>query len=181
MFKNNKKLKVAMEIAFAVSAAGVATIIHNAPVSAAINADSTVAVGQARAQILQQITSASAGTLDFGKVLPTSTSGTVHINDSGTITDSGGARYITGSGAHVATLSFTGQPNQNIVIDAPASTVITNGTQTMTVTFDYPTLPTQIGTNGNSSMNYGGTLAVGANQAPGLYAGTYDIYVTYVA
>lgn len=181
MFKN-KKLKVAMEIAFAVSAAGVATIIHNAPVSAASTFnDAAKAQGQAKAQILQQITSASAGTLDFGKVVPTAQSGTVVIDSSGNITSTGGARYIPSTGAHVATLTFSGEPNQNIFIDAPAQATISNGTQSMNVQFNYPSLPSSIGATGTTALNYGGVLNVGANQAPGIYTGTYDIFVTYVA
>ena len=189
-----------MEIAFAVSTAGIATIIHNAPASAenyttgdgaynttdyvGTNADQTQyknISGQARAQILQQIASASAGVLDFGKVVPTAQSGTIIIDSSGNISNTGGARYVPGSNAQVATLTFTGQPNQNILIDAPTNTTIANGANTMNVTFNYPTLPTNIGASGNVTMPYGGTLDVAANQAPGIYTGTYDIYVTYVA
>jgi len=196
----NNKLKIAMEVAFMVSAAGVATILHNAPASAETYTPGTGAYvptdytgtdangqqtknisGEAKAQVLQQITSASAGTLDFGKVVPTATSGTITIGADGSLTNAGGARYIPNSGAHVATLSFSGQPNQNIVIDAPSSATIVNGSASMTVNFNYPTLPNSIGSNGSVAMNYGGTLNVGGNQVAGIYSGTYDIFVTYVA
>ena len=113
--------------------------------------------------------------------MPSATAGSINIDSSGNITNSGGARYIPSSGAHVATLSFSGEPNQNIVIDAPTGTTISNGSQSMNVSFNYPTLPTAIGSNGSVAMNYGGILNVAANQAPGIYTGTYDIYVTYVA
>jgi hypothetical protein len=195
----NKKLKVAMQLVLAVSAAGVATVLHNAPASAETYTTGTDAYaptdytggtgtdqtknisGEARAQILQQISSASAGTLDFGKVVPTAVSGTITINTDGSITNTGGARYIPGSGAHVATLAFSGQPNQNISIEVPPSVEILNGANSMDVTFNYPTIPTLIGENGTVSMNYGGTLAVKDNQPAGIYSGTYNIYVTYVA
>ena len=101
------------------------------------------------------------------------------------MTNTGGARYIPNSGAHVATLSFAGQPDQDITIDVPQNVTIFNTTsgasEQMTVTFTYPTLPNRIGASGDASMNYGGTLAVAANQAPGIYTGTYNIQVTYVA
>lgn len=205
----NNKLKVAMQLVLAVSAAGVATVLHNAPAGAETytpgtgaydaplnnttgdytgdytGADSSGQIknisGQAKAQILQQITSATAGVLDFGKVVPTAASGTITINADGTLTNAGGARYIPNSGAAVATLSFSGQPNQNISITAPDSATILNGSESMTVNFNYPTLPTSIGAAGSVSMPYGGTLNVGANQAAGIYSGTYDIFVTYVA
>lgn len=195
----NKKLKVAMQLVLAVSAAGVATVLHNAPASAETYTTGTGAYaptdytggtganqtknisGEARAQILQQITSASAGVLDFGKVVPTATSGTITIAADGSLTNAGGARYIPNSGAHVATLSFSGQPNQNISVDVPPSATIANGASSMTVNFNYPTLPTSIGASGNVAMNYGGTLNVAQNQPAGIYSGTYDILVTYVA
>jgi hypothetical protein len=224
----NKKLKVAMQLVLAVSAAGVATVLHNAPASASYNwpmpdgtnvtlpspgepgydpnqpgastalpgAGQYVAPdftgtdglgqprknisGQAKAQILTQVASTNAGTIDFGKVVPSAASGTITINADGTLTNAGGARYIPNSGATVATLSFSGEPNQNIQIDTPSSATIANGASTMTVNFNYPPLPTAIGASGNVAMNYGGTLNVGANQAAGIYTGTYDIYVTYV-
>jgi hypothetical protein len=195
----NNKLKVAMQLVLAVSAAGVATVLHNAPASAETYTPGTGAYapadytgtdasgqtknisGQAKAQILQQITSASAGILDFGKVVPSAQSGTITINADGTLTNAGGARYIANSGATVATLAFSGQPNQNISVDVPVDATIANGANTMTVNFNYPTLPTSIGASGNVAMNYGGTLNVAANQAAGIYSGTYDIFVTYVA
>ena len=211
-----------MQLVLAVSAAGVATVLHNAPASATVTdtPGSTIATesnnkehagegayttgtgayaptdyntnegvtpsknisGEARAQILTQITTATAGVLDFGKVVPTATAGTIVINENGTMTNTGGARYIPNSGAHVATLSFSGQPDQNILIDVPNSVTIANGANNMDVTFTYPAaLPNRIGASGNASMNYGGTLAVDANQAPGIYSGTYNIQVTYVA
>ncbi len=135
--------------------------------------------GTVGAQVMQQIASTSAGNMEFGKVVPTATIGTVTISPTGDVTNAGGARYIPNSGAHIATLTFSGQPNQNINIETPTSTTIANGENTMTVNFLYPTLPTTIGAAGTATMNYGGTLNVGANQAAGVYTGTYDIYVTY--
>lgn len=173
-----------MQLVLAVSAAGVATVLHNAPASATGYTATTSGAtlhGEAKAQILQQITSATAGTLDFGKVVPTSVLGTVSIAPDGTITNAGGAKYVAGSGAHVANLTFTGEPSQNISIDAPESVTIINGANSMTVEFNYPELPTVIGANGTAGLEYGGILNVGANQAAGVYSGTYDIYVTYVA
>lgn len=195
----NKKLKVAMQLVLAVSAAGVATVLHNAPASAetyttgegayaptdytgSSNGVQTKNIsGEARAQILQQINTATAGVLDFGKVVPTAASGTITIAADGSITNAGGARYIPNTGATVATLAFSGQPNQNINIVVPDSAIIANGAHSMTVNFNYPTLPNSIGASGSVAMNYGGTLNVGQNQAPGIYSGTYEVQVTYVA
>ncbi len=199
MFEN-KQVKIAMNIAFMVSVGGVAAILHNAPVSAetytpgagayvptdytgtnAGNPIKAISGGVAKAQIMKQITSATAGTLDFGKVVPTSALGTIVIAADGSITNSGGARYIPNSGAHVAQLTFSGEPNQKIEITTAASATIANGVNTMTIDFLYPAVPSAIGADGNAAMSYGGTLNVGANQAQGIYSGTYDIFVTYVS
>ena len=194
MFED-KKVKIAMNIAFIISATGAAIILHNAPASATLDSNGLLETtydtvngsqratlsGQAKAVIISQITSATAGILDFGKIAPTVLAGTVTVDANGNITNSGGARYIPGSNAHVAILAFSGQPGQNIAITTQQTVTITNGANSMDVSFLYPTLPTIIGSDGFAGMSYGGTLNVGANQAPGIYSGTYDIFVTYVS
>ena len=229
----NKKLKVAMQLVLAVSAAGVATILHNAPAGASPitdagtytagtnanygpsdfvqgaesgnvgtklgvnnNVDANTGkniVGQAKAQILAQIMSASVQTLDFGKIVPSQMLGTITIAADGAITNTGGARYVPETGANKATLSFTGDANQNIKIEADSTVTIANASdaaKTMTVDLTYGIGTTAAGVTtinaaidhlGAYSLNYGGTLNVAAGQAAGQYSGTYDIYVTYVA
>jgi hypothetical protein len=230
----NKKLKVAMQLVLAVSAAGVATVLHNAPAGAetytagigpdyapsdfvqgdniggkigregdattanlrgATNTDANTAkniVGTAKAQILEQIMSASVQTLNFGKIVPSQMLGTITIAADGSITNTGGARYVPETGAHKATLSFTGEQDQNIKIEADSTVTITNanGGSTMLVDLTYGTGTTAAGVTtidtaidhlGAYSLNYGGTLNVQANQVAGVYTGVYDIFVTYVA
>jgi len=91
-----------------------------------------------------------------------------------------------------------GASNQTIRINLPnAPITISNGAQTMSITprtFDYdPDLQHISGSltaNGNVRMRiissdgvfnfrFGGTLNVGANQALGLYTGTFSVTVTY--
>lgn len=237
----NKKLRVAMQLVLAVSAAGAATILHNAPAGAvpitdtgtytpgtganyapsdfaqgdniggnlgregnattadlrgATNNDANTAkniVGTAKAQILAQITNASVQTLNFGKIVPSQVLGTITINKDGVITNTGGARYVPETGANKATLSFTGDQDQNIKIEADSTVTITNasGGSTMLVDLQYndetnatPGARTDFDTkltDGSYSLNYGGTLNVKANQAAGVYTGVYDIFVTYIA
>ncbi len=199
----NKKLRVAMQLVLAVSATGAATILHNAPAGAVayapsdfVTADATTTqgtagasgsnlgkniVGTAKAEILSQITQAKITELNFGKVVPSAIAGTIVVAADGTVTNTDGARYIPTSGATNATLSFSGDQDQNISITAAATATISSGSNNMTVTFNYPTLPNKIGASGLVSMPYGATLAVGAGQAAGIYTGTYDIFVTYLA
>lgn len=169
---SNYKVKVAIQVAVTLSAAGVATILHNAPASA----DSfplTLAIAT-------PISSATTTPLSFGKVIPSSQNGVVTINADGSISSSGGARYIPNSGADNATLSFTGGVGQAIQIDKPSTVILTNGTDEMNLTLKYDAIPTVIPTGGNVVVNYGGDLTVAANQAPGVYTGTYNIFVNYV-
>ncbi len=185
-----------MQVAVALSAAGVATVLHNAPASAetyttatggyaptdyinAANNDKSIG-GTAKAEVIKQISSASSTMLNFGKVVPSSTAGTVVIASTGAITSAGGTRYIPNSGATNATLSFTGNAGQAIQIDKPSSVNLVNGVNNMGLTFAYNAIPTVIPTSGDVAVTYGGTLNVGANQAPGIYTGTYDFFVTYV-
>lgn len=205
----NKKLKVAMQLVLAVSTTGAASILYNAPVGAVdyvpsdyvtpsadgvIGADGKAIVGTAKAQILAQITQAQITDLNFGKVVPSAIAGTITVDSSGTVSNTGGARYIPGTNATNATLSFSGEASQNITIEADATATITNSsdaTKTMSVTLNYgngftvagniATASTSVPSSGNYSLNYGGTLAVSAGQVAGIYTGTYDIYVTYVA
>jgi hypothetical protein len=206
----NKKLKVAMQLVLAVSTTGAASILYNAPVGAVdyaapdyvkANADGGVVgpdgkaiVGTASAKILTQITEARITELNFGKVVPSATAGTITVDSSGNVTNEGGARYIPGTNATNATLSFSGEASQNIIIAAPSTVDITHSsisTEKMTVTLSYgdgfntagntATAHKSIKADGKYELNYGGTLAVGAGQASGTYAGTYDIYVTYEA
>ncbi len=136
--------------------------------------------GTSRGEVIKQITSAQSTLLTFGKVVPSSVSGVVVVNPNGSINSSGGTRYIPNSGATNAILSFSGDDGQAIQIDKPSSVVLANGENSMALTFSYGTIPTSIPATGNVAVNYGGSLAVGANQAPGIYTGTYDFFVTYV-
>ena len=204
MSENKNKLKVTMQVIVGLSAAGVATVMHHAPASAETYTTATggyaptdyiaplptgAAAGtaqdksigaEARAQVIKQITAASSTVLNFGKIVPSSVSGTIAISSAGAITSAGGSRYIPNSGADNAILTFTGEPGQTIQIDKPVGANLTNGANSMALTFSYGTIPTSIPTVGNVAVEYGGSLAVGANQAPGIYTGTYDFFVTYV-
>jgi hypothetical protein len=120
--------------------------------------------------------------LDFGRIVPSQTLGTITVDKDGHISNTGGARYIPNTGAKHATLSISGEAGQNVTIEADATATITNSTNDkMIVAFIYGTLPNKIGGDGKVALNYGGTLIVAANQASGIYSGTYNVYVTYVA
>jgi hypothetical protein len=49
----------------------------------------------------------------------------------------------------------------------------------MTINLNSPDAPTQRGGNGTANFKVIGELEVGANQAPGVYEGEYDVNVIY--
>lgn len=120
--------------------------------------------------------------LDFGAVVPSGTAGTVVINPA---TD---ARTVTGGvtaagGVPLAAQFYTyATGNQVLQVTRGPLPVLSNGgggTMNVTqLTLNGPTLRT-IGPAGLLDLRVGGTLAVGANQAAGVYSGTFQINVNY--
>jgi hypothetical protein len=74
-----------------------------------------------------------------------------------------------------------GEPNQTVTLTLSAPPTLTSGTDSMTVSslvLDGPTTRT-IGPDQAFDVYVGGTLQVGADQAPGYYSGTFDLTVQY--
>ena len=136
-----------------------------------------------KATTLSPLAIASTQDLDFGTILPGAAAGTVTINpNSGNRSVSGGATAAGGTpqrGEFVA----VGNPNAQAVSVLDPGLTLTNGSGgTMTAsltlggggpgTFNFP------GT-GIRNFRVGGTLAVSANQADGVYTGLYNLTVNY--
>ena len=121
--------------------------------------------------------------LDFGTLTSTPVAGTASVNPfTGAVTTTGGVTAAGGTNT-AANFETYGGPLQTLTINRGSYPVLTRsgGTQTMTVTaltLDGATTRFLNGA-GLVVLNVGGTLAVGANQVPGTYAGTFTIFVTY--
>jgi hypothetical protein len=82
----------------------------------------------------------------------------------------------------VATFDLEGESGNDVIITLPASTTITNGTQTMLVdnfvSDPDDTNPVTLGGT-PTVLSVGATLNVAANQASGTYTGTFDVSINY--
>jgi len=163
--------------------AGLAVLLAPASAHAApVNPDK-----QARgtARIINGIFIRKLQDLNFGTLgLITGGAGTATINpNTDAISTTGGIQFISGPayGAQFEAVS----PSKSVVhIRVPkASTVVTRvgGTETMTV--DTFTISGSVNRNVVAkepfSFTVGGTLRVNANQAEGLYVGTFDVDLQY--
>ena len=135
------------------------------------------------ANIVAPLNVTSGSELDFGDVAPDlSAAGTVEIQTDGTKVCGNGITCFDTTPATVATFSVSGFDGSvyNIVIP---STIDLEGTDTadghsMTATL-VASKSTGILTGGSDSFSVGGTLTVGADQAPGSYAASFLVSIQY--
>ncbi len=139
----------------------------------------TTATATASAEILTTLTVASTAGLDFGQIAVNGGAGTAVIGASGTNTCS--ATLLCTGTRTAASFDVGGTANTAVsaVVTTPSIT-LSSGANTMTLnafTLAFPGGNTLV--NGATSFNVGGTLAVGATQAAGVYNGTFTVSVEY--
>ena len=136
-----------------------------------------------RAIVLRPLTLLKVEDLDFGWLTVT-TAGTAVLNPfTGVITTTGG---VVAAGGDPLPAEFVGAASRNTPIkiripNKPITLTRVAGTQTMTVsnwTLDGPA-DRKTGPERAFTFRVGATLNVGANQADGLYTGTFDVEVQY--
>jgi hypothetical protein len=127
----------------------------------------------------------AAAPLDFGSVIAGASLGTVVISPAGARSSTGGV-FLTGAtfgaaGLDVQLCGQIGVQKFTVTVQAPSVTISNGSGGTMTVdTFKgNPTLGTSVAGSTQSGVRIwiGATLRVAANQAPGLYAGTFTVIV----
>ena len=145
------------------------------------------ATASANAEILTTISVVKNQNLDFGKIA---------VNGAGTLTVSADESApvacpatLVCQGARVpAKFTISGTNGSGTTASVrQASVSLTSGANSMTLnafSVFFPngstlTLPNVTATLGTAGFNVGGSLAVGAAQAPGLYTGTFDVDVDY--
>lgn len=151
------------------------------------------AVARASAIIVTRLSFIKTQDLDFGKVVPASTAGTVTVAPDGSRQATGGV-LAAGRTAQPAKFSGFGSPNQTVVISLSAQTGTLKrqgGTETMQLdTFIIGSSPqVQLSTaplsfriasaTGQFAFPVGATLRVGARQTPGIYTGTFTVVLQY--
>ncbi len=139
------------------------------------------ATATASATIVQAITLANTVPLSFGSIAPSTTGGNVVVGTADTRTSCTGGNFCSGA---VTSANFTvaGAPSYNYSITLPAAAAsLTGAGSPMAVTaFAHNAGATPaLSATGTASFKVGGSLAVGANQAAGLYTGSFSVNVDY--
>jgi len=138
---------------------------------------------KAKAALIFPVTVIRKNDMDFG-YLASTTAGTAVLNpNSGALTTTGGVLAVGGAPMPA---TFIGAAQSSAVVNIkvpnqPLTIVRSGGTQTMIVR-DFTIQGSDKRTLArlqSFEFNIGATLVVGANQAEGLYTGTFDITVQY--
>lgn len=141
-----------------------------------------IATGEATAHIVVPIELTKNSDLLFGNVAAGPSAGTVTIAVDGMRTGNGGITLIAaGNNSGAASFAVTGYPEATYTIDLPVSITIEDNGNVMVVDNFVSDLGSvsQLSSMGEGFMVVGATLNVEANQAPGLYTGTFDVIVAY--
>lgn len=146
---------------------------------------------EAKSIVLRQLSFFRVQDLDFGDIVPGATAGVIRILPDGTRTVTGGVQAL-GSTHQPARFAGMGSFNQQVLISVSANSIqLTGPGAPMTLSqFEIGSSPTVIltttplrfrinSTNGQFNFPIGARLAVGANQAPGTYSGTFSITLNY--
>jgi Mat/Ecp fimbriae major subunit len=141
----------------------------------ASSAQAATASATARATILRQVTLNKTADLDFGTIITGTTASSVVVSSAGARTCNLPA--VCSGTVSAAAFGIVGTTGQTVTLAATGPVTLTSGTNTMSAT-----LATSAATRvltGTDSFTVGGTLSVGANQADGVYTGSFNVTVDY--
>jgi len=150
--------------------------------SAPVGGFNGIANGDATAHIVQPIGVIKISDLKFGNVAAGSNSGTVVISITGDRSATGGATLIAaGNVSNAAAFDITGYPDASFTISLPASILIASGANNMEIDNFVSSLgaSSNLDGSGEAELKVGATLNVDANQAVGLYTGSFDVTIAY--
>lgn len=149
--------------------------------------------GRAEIAVLRTLSFIKIDDLEFGNIIAGTAAGTVTVSPFGVRTTTGPLTVVGGS-FQQAQFGGRGAPNQNLLISINANSTIlrrSTGPQTMTANnFIIGSSPTQVlsttprqfritSPTGVFQFGVGARLNVGANQAPGVYTGTFRLTLIY--
>lgn len=163
-----------------------------APAAASPALAQTGAQSEAEAIVLRPLSFFKVNDLDFGDIIASNAAGTVTIGPDGSRSRTGGVT-LAGNGGEPARFAGLGSFNRQVNISLGSNTIwITGpGVRMRVRNFEIGSTPTAILSTtptrfritsplGNYNFPVGGTLEVGANQAPGDYSGTFTITLNYL-
>jgi hypothetical protein len=136
--------------------------------------------------VIRTIALAPSGPLSFGVLAADAQPADVTVSPSGEVTASRPG-VIVPSARSAGAFDVSGQANRVYLVDLPTSVNLTAGSQTMTVrnlALQFQGAPStggtgQLSAEGRQSFTVGGTLGLGASQAPGDYVGAYSVTARY--
>ncbi len=145
---------------------------------------SAQASANATATIVKAISIDKVTDLQFGKIIAAPTAGQVAIQTNGSRTIAAGnvALFNQGSDHQAASFKTIGSPGAVYSLSFSASVSLTgpSGSDPMTIEgFVHSANGILDAATGEETFNVGGTLNVGANQAPGQYTGTFTVTAAY--
>jgi hypothetical protein len=150
------------------------------------SANTSVVTGSASAVVSAPIRLVAVTSLQFGAIAQPQVGGTLTVSPSGTVSttgDLGNASAIAQpTPPAAASFNVTGLAGTLFTATGVSQVTISNGSAKMTVgqfTINGAFSGGQIGTNGTTTFNIGGTLTVAPGQAIGNYTGTFPITVAY--
>jgi hypothetical protein len=146
----------------------------------------------AKVVVVSQLSFFKVQDLEFGDIVTGTAISTVRLFPNGTRTITSGNAVLVGANQQVARFAGKGSPGQIVQISvSPVSTnLVGPGAPMLVNNFEIGSSPTVILTgtprrftinNSTGIFNFpiGATLRVNANQAPGLYSGTFAITLNY--
>lgn len=181
-----------------------AALFISAPTAKAAPNDQGFASGTATVALLQPLQLIKIEDLEFGRILPSATAGTVVVSPvSNSCASTGGVTHF--GGCRAALFGGMAARNSTVRVRAPSIVNLTGPGQPMNlsnITWNFQPDLTRVGGGGNGNGNgianaygnqryrivsptglftfrVGGTLSVNANQAPGIYVGSVTIELDY--
>lgn len=126
--------------------------------------------------ILRAASAAQAQPLDFGRVLPSATGGDFTVFPDGRIDCTGG--MVCDARARPAEFRVAGSGEQVAITLSDSALLAGPGGESIRLVplIAAPTLALQ---GGEAALMVGGRIAIGPSQAPGRYAGQYEIDIQY--
>lgn len=157
--------------------ATLASSVLAASVMGAGAAHAATASADASANILEQVQIDKTSDLGFGTIVTGTSASTVAIAANGDRTC--GAVLVCSGATSAAGFDVTaGTTGRTVNVSSDNSVTLTNPDGDIMTASLSPSVTTIV-LDGTDSFTVGGTLSVGANQADGLYEGSFDVTVDY--
>ena len=142
----------------------------------------STASADASARIVSPLQITKTADLLFGNIAAGPSAGTVDMAVNDVRTASGGVTLIAaGNVSNAAAYDIIGYPDATFTISLPSSILIASGANDMQVDNFISSLgaTSALDAQGAAALKVGATLNVAANQAVGLYTGSFDVTVAY--